>query len=297
MESLLRQGFFLLLNKIQQYKLLFCNYYKTYFWMIYMESNIQRNMTDSHFHIMEMKRKEMDLKEVFKLLKDNGAGILLDAGVVLDNFDERLSWKESYKDLYFAAGIHPNIPSSEWSENYAEKLEEQIEHPLVRAVGETGLDFFREYSTSKDQYTLLNLQYELAQKADKPLIFHIRNAEAEMEEWISKREFESGAVLHCFPGGLSLAHTALDKGFYISFAGNVTFKNAQEIRDALKIVSLNRILIETDAPYLAPHPKRGRDNHPGLIGYSYECVAAEKGISVEVLIKQVERNLKCFLKL
>ena len=254
-------------------------------------------MTDSHFHIMEMKRKNMDIQALFKHLKDNEASILLDAGVVLSDFEERLSWKESYKDLYFAAGIHPNIPSNEWTDNYADKLEEQIRHPLVRAVGETGLDFFREYSTSEDQYTLLNLHYRLAQNADKPLIFHIRNAEAEMEEWISKREFKSGAVLHCFPGGLSLAHTALDKGFYISFAGNVTFKNAQLIRDALKIVPLDRILIETDAPYLAPHPKRGRDNHPGLIGYSYECAALEKGIELEDLIIQVEKNLKTFLKL
>lgn len=262
-----------------------------------MESNIQKNMTDSHFHIMEMKRKDMDLQAVFKLLNENEAGTLLDAGVVLENFEERLSWKESYDDLYFAAGIHPNIPSSEWPEKYAEILEEQIAHPLVKAVGETGLDFFREYSSPEDQYTLLELHYELAQKADKPLIFHIRNAESEMEKWIKTKEFKSGAVLHCFPGGLSLAHAALEKGHYISFAGNVTFKNAQEIRDALKVVPLDRILLETDAPYLSPHPKRGRDNHPGMIGYSYECVAEEKGVSLEQLIDQVEKNLKNFLKL
>ncbi|MDC7234542.1 MAG: TatD family hydrolase [Spirochaetales bacterium] len=262
-----------------------------------MDINIRENMSDSHFHIMEMIRKGLEPESVFEALKNAGAGYLLDAGVILDDFEERLVWKKNYEKLFFAAGIHPNIPAEQWPENYETTLETQITHPLVKAVGETGLDFFREFSSLEDQYRLLNLHYKLAGLSDKPLIFHIRNAEAEMQEWISARDFPMGAVLHCFPGDLSLAETALEKGFYISFAGNVTFKNAQPLRDALQIIPLERLLIETDAPYLAPHPKRGRNNHPGLIGYSYECIASEKKISLQQLTETVDTNLKNLLRI
>ena len=254
-------------------------------------------MTDSHFHIMEMKAKGMDPEILFSILKEHRAGTVLDAGVVVDDFQERLKWRDFCDNLWFSAGIHPNIPVSECPEGFETILEEQIAHPLVKAVGETGLDFFREHSGPEDQYRLLNLQYDLSKKAGKPLIFHIRNAAAEMETWISERDFPQGAVLHCFPGGISLARLALEKGFHISFAGNVTFKNAQEIREALAVVPLDRLLLETDAPYLAPHPKRGRTNHPGMIGWTYELVAEEKGVSVEDLIIQASGNLKRLLHL
>ncbi|MDA3958572.1 TatD family hydrolase [Oceanispirochaeta sp.] len=262
-----------------------------------MDINIQKMMTDSHFHILEMKRKGMDLKEVFKILKDNEAGIVLDAGVSLSNFEERLGWRNSYEDLYFAAGIHPNIPSSEWPDGFRETLKRQVSHPFVKAIGETGLDFFREYSNEEDQFTLLNLHYELSQESGKALIFHIRNAEDAMKKWIKQRDFKTRGVLHCFPGDFELAEIALEKGFYISYAGNVTFKNAGKIRESLNLVPLDRLLVETDAPYLSPHPKRGRENHPGLIGYTYEVIAEEKKVSIEELIQRVDMNLKSFLKL
>lgn len=262
-----------------------------------MDINIKQGMTDSHFHIMEMQRKGMDISSVFSMLTDAGAGPLLDAGVHLDDFEQRIAWKGHYDQLYFAAGIHPNIPRSEWPEGYRDILHKQLRHPRVKAVGETGLDFFREYSNPEDQYTLLNMHHELSLITEKPLILHIRNAEEAMKDWIMNRDFPSGGVLHCFPGDKDLALTALEKGFYISYAGNVTFKNADEIRESLKVVPLDRILLETDAPYLAPHPKRGRENHPGLIGYSYDCVAAQKGISTEDLTRRVDINLKKFLRL
>jgi TatD DNase family protein len=262
-----------------------------------MVDNFKVGMSDSHFHIMEMKRREMDIELLFRTLKDAGAGILLDAGVQLDDFSERISWADHYEQLYFAAGIHPNIPKNSWSDNYIEILKEQVNHPLVKAIGETGLDLFREYSPLPDQKALLNTHYEISQETEKPLIFHIRNAEDEMIHWILERDFKTPAVLHCFPGNKRLAEVALEKGFYISYAGNVTFKNASNIRDSLKIVPLDRILVETDAPYLAPHPKRGRDNHPGLIAYTYECIALEKNIDVDDLIPRVDKNLKAFLKL
>ena len=223
-----------------------------------MDIHIGRGMSDSHFHIMEMRRKGMDAEACFQALRDAEAGVVLDAAVVLDNFDERLSWTSSYEYLYFSAGIHPNIPRSEWPTGWQGILEEQISHHRVRAVGETGLDFFRDSSSEADQRELLDTHYDLACRAGKPLIFHIRNAEEAMRKWIEDREFPSGAVLHCFPGDRELAQAALEKGFYISYAGNVTFKNAALIRESLELVPLERVLLETDAPYLAPPSQTGK---------------------------------------
>jgi len=248
---------------------------------------------------MEMLHKGMDVKSVFEKLIQNNAGIILDAGVILDDFEERMNWLLHYPDLYFAAGIHPNIPKEEWPENFNRILKNQVDHPRVKAIGETGLDFYREHSQAQDQYTLLELHYELSRETGKPLIFHIRNAEDEMIEWLRNKEFgsENTGVLHCFPGRRELAEIALAKGFYISYAGNVTFKNAQIIRDSLDMIPLDRILIETDAPYLSPHPFRGKNNHPGMIGHTYDLIAQEKKIAVHDLIVSVESNLKRFLKI
>lgn len=264
-----------------------------------MEYNIKPHMTDSHFHTMEMIRKGMDVESVFSRLKASQTGILLDAGVILQDFEERLSWQSSYPELYYSAGIHPNISREEWPKNFETILSSQVQHPRVLAIGETGLDFYREYSSAEDQYSLLDLHYDLSRDSKKPLIFHIRDAEEAMCSWLKKKQFgrDNTAVLHCFQGNEDLAQIALEKGFYFSYAGNVTFKNAHVIRESLDLVPPDRILIETDAPYLAPHPMRGRDNHPGLIGHIYDFVAERKGIPLEDFILQVEKNLKTFLKL
>ena len=120
-----------------------------------------------------------------------------------------------------------------------------------------------------------------------------------MRQWIQKKSFSAGntAVLHCFQGNIKLAEEALKQGFYFSYAGNVTFRNAVEIRESLNMIPLDKILIETDAPYLSPHPFRGKANHPGMIGYIYDFISEMKNIPLDELIFQVENNLKRFLKL
>ena len=261
-----------------------------------MKYNIRKGMIDSHFHTSEMARKELDVKEILSTLKDEGMELLLDAGVKLEDFSDRLLNREYHPGLYFAAGIHPNIPSGEWPENYETVLKEQADHPLVKAVGETGLDFFREYSGKEDQYTLLNLHYRISMETEKPLIFHCRAAEKELTDWLSTGDFPFGAVLHCFPGDPELGKSALDKGFMISLAGNSTFKNARDLRDTLKWIPKERLLIETDSPYLSPHPLRGKANHPGHIGYIYEMVSHEWNIPLDELIEIVNKNFKNFIR-
>ncbi len=259
--------------------------------------NFEKGMSDSHFHIMEMLRKGMDVLSLLETLQNRGFGVLLDAAVILDDFEERLIWTPRYDKLYFAAGLHPNIPRTSWPRDYKKILKTQLAHPRVKAAGETGLDFFRSDSIPEDQYEILNLHYELASEAEKPLIFHVREAEKAMTAWIRNRTFPSGGVLHCFSGDEALAEAALEKGLYISYAGNVTFKNAEKIRRSLQTIPLNRLLLETDAPYLCPHPFRGKNNHSGFIGLSYRTVAAELNIPLQKLINQTAVNLNRFLKL
>ena len=262
-----------------------------------MNLHIKKGMIDSHFHTQEMIRKGIDVHELLGQLASEGMDYLLDAGVQLGDFEQRMTFLEDHKGLFLAAGIHPNIPSGEWPEDFQEILAKQANHPSVKALGETGLDFFREYSCKKDQYTLLDLHYALSKEVKKPLIFHCRSAEKELSEWISERDFPFGAVLHCFPGDPDLGRLALEKGFMISLAGNSTFKNAKNIRDTLDWIPLEQLLIETDSPYLSPHPKRGKVNHPGRIGYIYEMVAEIKGIPLCDLIDRINRNFKIFIDL
>ena len=262
-----------------------------------MKHYFKEGMIDSHFHILEMNKKGLSSDKLLQYYQEKGLTYLLDASVDLFDFEKRLEYRQFHTGLFFAAGIHPNIPRQEWPREYDKILLEQGQNPLVKAIGETGLDFYRTYSNKKDQIDLLELHYEVASAVSKPLIFHCRNAENELKKWMLEKDFPFGGVLHCFPGNEQLGKTALDKGLMISFAGNFTFKNAHDIRNAVKWVPIERVLVETDAPYLSPAPWRGTNNHPGHIGHSYEAVAEEYGISVDDLIKQVEQNFKKFLTL
>ncbi len=263
----------------------------------YMKYNLETGMIDSHFHILEMNRKGLPTDELLVEYEQRGISLLLDAGVDLDSFERRLEYRQYHKGLYFAAGIHPNISRDHWPEDRDSQLMKQASHPAVKAVGETGLDFFRTTSNRQDQMELLELQYDISLQVEKPLIFHCREADTALEKWMNQLDFPYGGVLHCFPGGRKLGETALEKGLMISFAGNFTFKNAPDIREAVSWVPLERVLIETDAPYLSPVPLRGRENHPGHIGHTYEAVAREYDIPKSQLMRQVEDNFKKFLNL
>ncbi|OQY34150.1 MAG: hypothetical protein B6241_05540 [Spirochaetaceae bacterium 4572_59] len=265
--------------------------------LINMKYKIKKGMIDSHFHTMEMARKDVDVPEVLGNLLEGGVSYLLDAGVHLNGFESRLAYREFHPGLYLAAGIHPNVPSGEWPEAYDSILLKQGKNLYVKGIGETGLDYFREGSNKKDQFTLLDLHYAVSQKTAKPLIFHCRAAEKDLTDWIKSHDFPDGAILHCFSGNRDLGETALDKGFMISFAGNSTFKNAPEIREALHWIPAANLLIETDSPYLSPHPLRGKTNHPGHIGYIYEMISEQTGLELEDLIQTVQSNFKKTFKI
>ncbi|MFW6234133.1 MAG: TatD family hydrolase, partial [Spirochaetota bacterium] len=158
------------------------------------------------------------------------------------------------------------------------------------AVGEIGMDRYRDYATPELQRVLLIRQVEIANRHNLPVIIHNRDAEEELLQAFAECTPECESIMHCYSGPSGYVHRFLDLGFSFSFGGNVTFKNAQNIREAMMQVPLDRLMLETDAPYLAPHPRRGRTNHPGLIGHTYDAVSETRGISRRELVEAAADN-------
>ncbi|WP_281389018.1 TatD family hydrolase [Spirochaeta isovalerica] len=235
-----------------------------------MDSNIYPGSTDSHTHILEMKDKGLDVDQLLSDVFSNGMEYILDASVNEENFSERLEYKKRFPGIFISAGIHPNdIKDIELQTN---SIREQIQTGHVSAIGETGLDFHWDTVSAERQKEMFRVHIQLSKEFDLPLIVHNRLADKEILE-VLKSEKASNGVIHCFSSNFHFVKKFVDLGFYISFAGNVTYKKSEEIREAVRHVPLDRILVETDAPYLAPQKKRGRLNYPGYIGYTIDCIA------------------------
>ncbi len=252
---------------------------------------------DSHCHLLEMEKKGFSIPQVLDQLQVEGSPFILDVGIDLQGFNQRLRWREIYPRLYLSAGIHPNTPRANWGSNLKETLIGQGTNPSIKAIGETGLDLVRKDSPLEDQKELLEIHYQCSIQTQKPLILHIRKTEKEMMDWLHKKDFPFSGILHCFTGCLELATLALSKGFYISYAGNVSYKNAKALQDSLKFIPLERLLVETDAPYLSPQARRGLLNQPSQIWYTYDFIAQKLELHREELSRRVKENLKSLLKI
>lgn len=238
-----------------------------------MEKNRLVNGTDSHFHASEMARKGMDVQKLLGEAIVSGMKWLVDVGVTEDDFEERSLLAKEFPGLFLACGIHPSYSGGDVAERMS-RIEKQLSEEKVVAVGETGLDFYRnDRDTIKVQREFLLAHIDLAVKYSLPLIIHSRNASEELLSVMKEITLPAGGVMHCFSGDVSLIDPFLEKGFYFSFAGNLTFKNAQELRDSVKKIPKERLLIETDAPFLSPEPHRGRPSHPGCIGDTLSALA------------------------
>lgn len=189
-----------------------------------------------------------------------------------------LAVADRYPRVYAAVGIHPHEADSWGAESY-ERLERLAQHPKVLAIGETGLDHYYEHGSREAQRRAFAEQIRLARALDLPLIVHTRDAEAETLA-VLRDEGPHHGVIHCFTGSLELAEAALALGFHVSFSGVVTFKRSEELREVARRVPLERMLIETDAPYLAPPPHRGKRNEPAYVVKIAEQLAELHGIEV-----------------
>ncbi len=253
-------------------------------------------MIDSHCHLDRLKLEEGEsLSDALQRAKEQGVNGFLNVCIDLQNYQQVVEIAEQGEQIWASVGVHPN--EMEQEEPSAEALLQRAEHPKVVAIGETGLDYH--YVTDEvllqRQRDRFRAHIEVAKACGKPLIIHTREAR---EETIAiMREAgaaDCGGVMHCFTENWEMARAALDLGFHISFSGIITFNSAAELREVLKRVPEDRLLIETDSPYLAPVPHRGKPNQPAYVRQVAEKVAELRGWSLEEVDQLTTDN---FMKL
>ncbi|MDD4928443.1 MAG: TatD family hydrolase [Gallionella sp.] len=250
---------------------------------------------DSHCHINFHELSE-NIDDVLAKMQQNDVQSALCVSVNLADFPQVLALASRYPNIYASVGVHPDYEAVE--EPTVARLVELAQHPKIIAIGETGLDYFRLTGDLEWQRERFRNHIRAARECGKPLIVHTRSA-AEDTLRIMKEEnaAEAGGVMHCFTENWEVAQAALDMGFYISFSGIVTFKNAVQIKEVAQRVPLERILIETDSPYLAPVPFRGKLNQPAYVKHVAEEIALLRGVSVAEVGQATCENFSRLFKL
>ena len=247
---------------------------------------------DSHCHI-NFPELAADMDNVRAQMRHNEVVSALCVSVNLADFPQVLALAEQHANIYASAGVHPDYEGVE--EPDVSRLVALARHPRVIAIGETGLDYFRLKGDLEWQRERFRTHIRAARESGKPLIIHTREAAADTLRLMQEEKaFEAGGVMHCFTETWEVAEAALAMGFYISFSGIVTFKNAKQIKEVAQRVPLERILIETDAPYLAPVPHRGKLNQPAYVKHVAEEIAMLRGLSLNEVGDQTTEN---FMKL
>lgn len=244
-------------------------------------------LVDSHCHL-DFPEFEGKLDEIRKEMQTNGVTHALCISVELAGFPKVLALAERHDNFFASIGVHPD---HEGEPVDAARLVELARHPRVVAIGETGLDYHRLSGDLEWQRERFRAHIRAARKSGKPLVIHTRDA-AEDTLRIMREEGagEIGGVVHCFTETQEVADAALALGFHISFSGIVTFKNAVQLKEVARAIPLERMLVETDAPYLAPVPHRGKTNRPGLVRHVAEEVARLRGVTLEAIADATSRN-------
>ncbi len=247
---------------------------------------------DSHCHI-NFPELAARLPEIFNKMQENKVSHALCVSVNLPDFPQVLALAEQYPNIYASVGVHPDYEDT--PEPTVEGLVELARHPRIIAIGETGLDYFRLQGDLEWQRERFRVHIRAARATGKPLIIHTRQASADtirimQEEGAGVDQGGPAGVMHCFTESLEVAEAAMAMGFYISFSGIVTFKSAKDLQAVARAVPLERILIETDSPYLAPMPHRGKTNEPGFVRHVAEYLADLKGIPLAQVAQQTSEN-------
>lgn len=245
-------------------------------------------LVDSHCHI-DLPELAANLPQVLGLMHDNDVGCVMCIGVTLEDFPRVRSLAESNRTIFASVGVHPE--TTDVREPSIADLVVLAQHPKVIAIGETGLDYYWHKDAPEWQRERFRVHIRAAIEAGKPLVVHNRDATADtLRVMAEERAGQVGGILHCFTESWEVAEAALDLGFHISLSGIVTFKNALVVKEVARRVPLDRLLIETDAPYLAPVPYRGKLNQPGYVRYVAEEIAKLRGISCEEVASATTEN-------
>ena len=244
------------------------------------------HLIDTHAHL-DYPHLFDQLDDVLARAEEAGVKQIISIGVKLSTSDRPKSIAEAYDNVWCSVGIHPHEADNEPLACDIEAILKAADHPKVVAIGEAGLDYFYDNAPRDKQAESLRAQITVARALGLPIIIHSRDADEDMAS-ILEDEYEKGpykGVLHCFSSGASLAQRALAIGFYVSFSGILTFKSAAEIQEVAKQVPEDRLLVETDAPFLAPVPKRGQKNEPAYTMHTAQFLADLRGMSLSELAK------------
>ena len=247
---------------------------------------------DSHFHLHQLAMKGIEYREHLESWMESGFSGGLDVGIIPTDFDERPDLREHPGRIRRSSGLYPGGAERTDYDELLRILEEQLRAGLVDAVGETGIDLHHDYGTPELQEHLFLEQIRLADTYGLPLIIHNRNADDETAAVLSKAAPSAGGIMHCFSSDYEAAKQWVDKGLLVSFAGNVTYPKAENLREAARKLPLESILVETDSPYLAPQGFRGKINTPRLVVSTYEVLAGIRDIPVEELAERVWENFE-----
>jgi TatD DNase family protein len=257
---------------------------------------------DSHCHI-DGEAFDADRDEVVERAREAGVEMMLNIGTGnphTEDFSRAIACAENYANVFTAIGVHPHD-----AKEYDDKAENHLIDLATRskkviAWGEIGLDYYYDHSPRTTQKEIFRRQIRIAETLNLPLIIHSRDADDETIEILrsecSAKEFRGG-IMHCFGGTAEMAKDLMEIGFLISFAGNVTFKKAENLREAARVVPLEKLLVETDCPFLAPAPFRGKRNEPSFVVHTAKFLADFYGIELETLAKQTTQNFLDFFKL
>ncbi|MHA1153844.1 MAG: TatD family hydrolase, partial [Alphaproteobacteria bacterium] len=246
---------------------------------------------DSHCHLDYLER-DGDLDEVIGRARRAGVGAMVTICTKLSEFDRVSAIAERYDEVTCSVGVHPHEAEDEGQRD-AMRLIALAEHPKVVGIGETGLDYYYDHAPRERQRSSFRAHLRAARDSGLPVIVHSRDADDDTVALLreAREEGPFTGVIHCFTAGPGLARAALELGLYISVAGIVTFKKAEELRRTLGEVPLERLLVETDAPYLAPVPKRGKRNEPAYVIHTATALAELKGIAPQELIRATGDNV------
>ena len=279
-------------------------------------------LIDTHAHL-DFPRFKGDREQVIERATTAGVKAIINAGASLASSLAAAALAEAYPQIYAAVGVHPHDAKTVTGK-LLEELRGLASHPKVVAIGEIGLDFYRDLSPRDKQRQAFQQQLALASEIGKPVIIHDRDAHSEvmaiLRRWACPEHFDSAqcklrrrvegdhqpsaigqqpaGVLHCFSGDLAMAQEAIELGFYISIAGPVTFKNARSLRELVRQLPLEKLLVETDCPYLTPHPHRGKKrNEPAYVKFVAQEVARVKGLSLEEVARITSDNAQALFAL
>lgn len=248
-------------------------------------------LVDTHCHLdqLDLTPYQGDLSKALLRAKEFDVTHFLCVCITLEHFNTVLSIAKQYDNINASVGLHPNEEVT--SEPDADYLVKLAQDKKIVAIGETGLDYYRSQGDLEWQRNRFRQHIRAAKQVKKPLIIHSRQAREDTLNILREENASSvGGVMHCFTEDWAMAKAAMDLNFYISFSGIVTFKNAAEIQSVAKQVPLDRMLIETDSPYLAPNPYRGKPNEPAYVRFVAEFIAQLRGVDVQLIGEQTTRN-------